>query len=214
MAGPIEFYFDFSSAYSAIARLQIADIAQRHGRELRWQAISLGVIFRELRHAPPSPETAKGRYIWHDVERSAREAGMAWRWPDPFPFNSIPAARAFHWLQAHDPAHALPFLHAMFEGSFSEGRNLSTPDAVAGLTRELGIDGEAVLSGMAEPDIKSRLQAATSDAVIAGVFGAPTMIADGEMFWGADRLPYLDRWLQIGDEAPAGHGATSEESPR
>lgn len=159
MAGPIEFYFDFSSAYSAIARLQIADIAQRHGRELRWQAISLGVIFRELRHA-------------------------------------------------------LPFLHAMFEGSFSEGRNLSTPDAVAGLARELGIDGEAVLSGMAEPDIKSRLQAATSDAVIAGVFGAPTMIADGEMFWGADRLPYLDRWLQIGDEAPAGHGATSEESPK
>ncbi|MCC5861592.1 MAG: 2-hydroxychromene-2-carboxylate isomerase [Gammaproteobacteria bacterium] len=211
MAGPIDFYFDFSSAYSAIARLQIADIAERHGRELRWQAISLGVIFRELRHAPPSPDTAKGRYIWHDVERSAREAGMAWRWPDPFPFNSIPAARAFHWLQAHDERHALPFLHAMFEGSFSEGRNLSTPDAVAGLAHELGIDADALLAGMAEPEIKARLQAATADAVVAGVFGAPTMLADGEMFWGADRLAYLDRWLQYGDDRPAGHPPAHQE---
>jgi len=198
MPEPIVFYFDFSSAYSAIARVQVIDAAARRGREVDWRAISLGMIFKDLRHEPPPADTPKGRYLRHDVERSAREAGIPWRWPTPFPFNSIPAARGFHWLQVHQPTRAVDYVHAMFDASFSEGRNLSTPDAVAGLAGEIGLEADALLEGMADPAIKALLRDTTHDAVIAGVFGAPTFIVDGEMFWGVDRLGHLERWLQRG----------------
>ncbi len=198
MAGSLDFYFDFSSAYSALAWREVPAIAERHGLVLHWRPISLGVIFRNLGHAPPPADTRKGQYLRTDVERCAREQGLQWRWPKPFPFNSIPAARGFYWATVEERCTAPAYVEAIFNASFREGRDVSDSAELAAVAGELGIDAEAFAVGIADADVKQRLAAHTDQAEQAGVFGAPTVVVDGELFWGADRLAQLERWLERG----------------
>ena len=94
MSQSVDFYFDFSSSYSYVALPGVVRLASGHEVDFNWKPFLLGVAFQALKHAPPDFATVKGRYIRHDVERCAGNAGLAYTWPQPFPFNSLLAARA------------------------------------------------------------------------------------------------------------------------
>lgn len=191
----IDFYFDFSSSYTYIGLPRIEAMAARHGRRLRWKPISLGAIFKDRGHAPPSVETAKGRYIARDVERCAAEQHLPYRWPKQFPFNSIPAARGFLWIDSLDPAQALGYAHAVFNHAFAEGGDVSGPDTLGSIAQRCGADPVAFAAAIQSASVKARLVELTKEAADLGVFGAPTLICAGETYWGADRIEQMDRWL-------------------
>jgi 2-hydroxychromene-2-carboxylate isomerase len=194
----LDFYFDFSSSYTCVGLTRIQELAARHSMALRWLPISLGAIFRERGHSPPARDTPKGQYIYRDVERCAAEAGLAWRWPRPFPFNSIPAARGFLWVEGLDPLLATRYAVKVFEASFVGGRDLSSLEELSRVAAGLGLDPGEFASGIQDPDIKARLVSQTNEAAARGVFGAPTLIVGNELFWGADRICQLDAWLRNG----------------
>ena len=195
MSRSVEFFFDFSSAYSYIGHYRITQLALQHGLTVRWCPIALGILFKARGHAPPSPESDLGRYIWHDVERCAKECGLPWQWPTPFPFNSLSAARIFHYLASTAPEQAEPWARAVFRAAYAEGRDCSSPDTLLQLAHSLGLDGAVLLAAAAEPTAKQALQRATEEAATRGVFGAPTFFFEGEMYWGADRIDQLQRRL-------------------
>ena len=196
MSNNLDFYFDFSSSYTYIGLQRIQELAARHHLALRWMPISLGAIFRERGHTPPAADSSKGRYIYRDVERCAAEAGLAWRWPRPFPFNSIPAARGFLWVESLDAGLAVSYARRVFDAAFAEGRDMSSPGELAAAAAEVGVEPGAFGAGIQQPGIKARLAAQTAEAMGRGVFGAPTLFAGEEMFWGADRLYQPDPLLQ------------------
>jgi 2-hydroxychromene-2-carboxylate isomerase len=199
MPAPIEFYFDFSSPYAYLASERIEALAARHGREVKFKPILLGAVFKATGGAPLTEGmTVKGTYSVHDFGRSARYEGIPYAMPNPFPIATVTAARAMLWLAREQPARAAPFMHAAFRAYFADGRDISQPAVVGEVLRECGVDAERALAGAGEQDIKDQLKAQVEGAIVRGVFGAPTIFVDGEMFWGNDRLPQIDRWLASG----------------
>lgn len=195
MAEPIDFYFDFSSSYSYIGQKRLRELALEHGREIRWKPVALGAIFKSLGSGPFSPESAKGAYVWKDVERSAADAGLVYRWPTPFPFNSLTAARIFYYIAAKDEAKAVEWAQAVFGASYGQGRDCSDPAELAEIAKDLGLDAEKLLNAAQQDEVKDKLKQATAEAMQKGVFGAPSFVVDGEMYWGADRIDQMHRYL-------------------
>jgi 2-hydroxychromene-2-carboxylate isomerase len=199
MPNPIDFYFDFSSPYSFLASEQIEALAARHGRTVRFRPILLGAVFKVADSAPLTEQYGpKARYSVHDFARSARFAGVAYRHPSKFPVGAVAAARAVLWLQQHRPEQANAFVHAVFRAFFQQDRDISDPAVVAAVAQSAGLDGAQLVEAAQAADVKDALRRQVEDAIALGVFGAPTIVVDGEVFWGNDRLPQIDRWLGSG----------------
>lgn len=199
MPKPIEFWFDFSSPYSYLASEKIDELAARHGRSVDYKPTLLGAVFKVTGGAPLTElGPAKAKYAVHDFERSARFAGVAFKHPSTFPIATVNAARAVLWLQTQDAALATRFVHAAFRAFFTQDRNLAEPTVLATLASEIGVDPAQMARGIQDAAIKDRLKALVEESIARGMFGAPTIFVDGEMFWGNDRLPQIERWLEHG----------------
>lgn len=198
MPTPIEIFFDFTSPYSYLLSEQIEAIATKHGRSVRYKPTLLGAVFKVSGMMPLTQVPLKGDYSRRDFERSARYAGVKFSMPDPFPVSSVNAARALLWLQSSGSAKSVPFVHTVFRAYFVHNRNISEPDVLADIATELGIDANAMAAAMQDQAVKDKLKAAVDDSVKRGVFGAPFVFIDGEPFWGNDRLPQMERWMQYG----------------
>ena len=96
MAGPIDFYFDFSSPYGYFACLRIDGIARKHEREVAWHPFLLGVVFRVTGQSPLPSQPMRGDYSLHDFGRSARLYGVPFIMPEKFPIPGQVPSRAFY----------------------------------------------------------------------------------------------------------------------
>ncbi|HEU4460808.1 MAG TPA: 2-hydroxychromene-2-carboxylate isomerase [Methylibium sp.] len=195
---PIEFWFDFSSPYSYIASEWIEAVAARHGRRVRWHAFLLGATMQAAELKPPIAYPLKREYSYADFARSARFEGVPYRPPSKFPLATQNAARVFWWLAAEDEARAAAWAHAGLRAMFARDIALDDTASLKALCTEAGLDAEACEAVWNEPVWKLRLKQANEAAIAAGIFGAPAFQIDGELFWGNDRKPQIERWLASG----------------
>jgi 2-hydroxychromene-2-carboxylate isomerase len=198
MPSPVEFYFDFSSPYGYLAAHRIDDIAARHGRTVNWRPILLGAVFKITGQQPLTTIPLKGSYSKHDLYRSARLHGIPFEIPSRFPLATTGACRVFYHVSDRDPALARRLALAIFQGYFSEDRDISSPDVVADIAVNLGVDRNGLNCALNDPALKDRLRSEVESAMARGVFGSPYVIVDDEPFWGADRLDHVERWLATG----------------
>jgi 2-hydroxychromene-2-carboxylate isomerase len=199
MHRPLRFWFDFSSPYSYIANEWVDAVAARHGRTVQRHAILLGATFQAAELKPPTAYPLKGAYSRRDFERSARFAGLPYTPPPVFPIPTQNAARVFWWLadtQGDDAA--ARWAGAGLRAMFARAVPLHESAALKALAAEQGLDADAAEAAWNDPVWKRRLKAANDEAIAAGVFGAPFFIVDGEPFWGNDRRPQIERWLDSG----------------
>lgn len=197
-ARAIDFYFDFSSPYSYIASEWIEALAARHGRMVSWRAILLGVTFQRTELRSPVDYPVKREYTMLDFERSARFAGVPLVMPQKFPIATQNAARLFWWFNDADEARGRQWARHCLRAYFTRGADLSDPQALSGLADEFGLEAGAAEAIWSNPAWKARLKSANDAALAAGVFGAPFFVVDGEPFWGNDRRPQIERWLEKG----------------
>lgn len=195
---PIDFWFDFSSPYSYIASEWIEAVAARHGRTVRWHAILLGATMQAAELKPPVAYPLKREYSIADFARSARFEGVPYQLPPAFPIPTQNAARVFWWLAAQDEARASAWAHAGLRAYFTRGVALNDAAALRGLCAEAGLDAAAAEAAWNDPVWKDRLKQENDAAIAAGIFGAPAVVIDGELFWGNDRKPQVERWLATG----------------
>lgn len=195
---PIDFWFDFSSPYSYIASERIDELAAKHGRKVKWRPIMLGAAFKASGLPFLVSVPLKGDYSKRDFDRSARFMGVPYAFPPKFPVTTLSAARGYYWLHGQDCAKARDFAHAVFRAYWVDGRDIGELPVVLEIAGKLGIDGDAFTAAIATPEIKDRLKQETDAAIARGMFGAPYFMVDGEPFWGADRLPQIDKWLATG----------------
>jgi 2-hydroxychromene-2-carboxylate isomerase len=198
MNAPIQFWFDFSSPYSYIASHWIEPLAARHGRTVEWRAMLLGATFKAAELRPPASYPVKGAYMLRDFARSARMEGVPFTLPDPFPIPTQNAARVFWWLHDQAPARASAWARAGLGAYFTRGVALNDAAALKTLAAESGIDAAAAEAAWGDERWKKRLIDINDDAVKRGIFGAPTIVIDGEPFWGNDRREQIERWLARG----------------
>lgn len=196
---PIDFWFDFSSPYGYLLSECIDEVAARYGRKVRWHPILLGVVFQATGSAPLTLQNAtKATYSVRDFARSARYMDVPYNPPSRFPLPTQNAARAFYWLHSQDCALARRFAHAVYRALFVDDRDISAPDTVLEIAANLGVDRNSLAAALQSPEIKARLKAEVEQAMQAGVFGSPHVLIDGEPFFGADRLPQIEKWLATG----------------
>jgi 2-hydroxychromene-2-carboxylate isomerase len=196
---PIDFYFDFSSPYGFLAAQKIEALAAKHGREVDWHPVLLGVIFKETGAAPLTMVPLKGDYSRRDFERSARFHGIAgFRMPPKFPIASQAPARIVLWRKAGDPAQAARVAKALYRAFFTEGVDISSPELAASVAAREGVDAAAARAAIDDPVIKDLLKREVDQAIARGVFGSPFIVVDGEPFWGLDRFDQVERWLATG----------------
>ena len=198
MADPVDFWFDFSSPYSYIASERIDELVAKHGRKVRWRPIMLGAAFKASGLPFLISVPLKGEYSKRDFDRSARYLGVPYSFPPKFPVTTLAAARGYYWLHGQDCAKAREFAHAVFRAYWVDGRDIGESPVVLEIAAKLGIDGAVFTAAIATAEIKDRLKQETEAAIAKGMFGAPYFMVDGEPFWGADRLPQIDKWLATG----------------
>jgi 2-hydroxychromene-2-carboxylate isomerase len=198
MAEPLVFRFDFASPYSYLAAERIDALAARFGREVAWRPVLLGAIFKHFGTVPLTRQPGMHDYAVQDFARSARFLGLPFNMPMRFPIATQVPARAYYWLLSQDEAVAKRFARAAFNAYFVDGRDISEPATVLNIAAGLDVDPVALSSAIENQAIKDRLRAETDGAIALGVFGAPWIMVDGEPFWGADRLPQIERWLETG----------------
>jgi 2-hydroxychromene-2-carboxylate isomerase len=195
---PIEFWFDFSSPYSYLASERIDELAAKYDRRVKWRPVMLGAAFKASGLPLLLTVPLKGEYSKRDIERSARFMGVPYSFPPKFPLVTLTAARGYYWLHGQDCGNAREFAHTVFRGYWVDGRDISESSVVLKIATSLGIDGDAFTAAVATPEIKDRVKQETDAAIAKGMFGAPYFMVDGEPFWGADRLPQIDKWLATG----------------
>lgn len=199
MAPPtLDFYFDFSSPYGYLAAVQIGELAARHGRRVAWKPFLLGAVYKKIGGQPLVAQPLKGDYSVRDMQRSARELQVPLHFPPGFPFASVAACRAVYWRQAGDPTAAGDLVLAFYHRAFGEGGDISSAEGVLEVAEGLGIERGELEAALQDASVKEKTRQEVEAALDRGVFGSPFIFADDEPFWGADRLPVLDRWLSRG----------------
>lgn len=194
MAKKVEFYYDFSSPYSYVASTRIEKICDDNGAVLEWKPFLLGGIFNDTGVKPAVEIGNKIAYIRQDVADTAEYYEVDFKFPDVFPLMSVKSMRGA--FAASEKGKLAEYNHEMFRLYWTEGTDLSKDDVLSGAVAGVGLDPDWFMARIAEQDIKDRLREETSKAAGRGAFGAPTIFIGDKMFWGNDRLDYVDRYLK------------------
>jgi 2-hydroxychromene-2-carboxylate isomerase len=192
----LEFWYDFASTYSYLSAVRIEEATETVGCAVAWRPFLLGPIFKAQgwTTSPFNLYPAKGRYMIRDLTRIAASRGRAFQLPDPFPANSLAAARL---ALALDRDQIGPFTRALFTAQFESGADIARPDVLAATLQSLGLDPAPHLARIETVAIKDALRDNTNRAMELGIFGAPTFVTgDGELFWGDDRLEQAIAWTR------------------
>ena len=199
VARTVEFFFDLVSPYSYLAHERLGRICEEHGAELVLRPMLLGGAHKAVGLQAPIEIEPKRRHQYRDVERWAYYYGLPLRYPDPFPFRTLKTMRAAAYSEKSGDLGAFTreaFALYWEEGGAPKGLEEADEDGpLAEVARRIGAYPEEVLEGAAAPGTKEALKAATSKAVERGVLGAPTFFVGDEMFWGNDRLHFVEAAL-------------------
>lgn len=195
MRPKLDFWYEFASTYAYLAALRIEDLARERKVDIVWRPFLLGPIFKAQgwESSPFNLFPAKGGYMWRDLERLCAAQGLEFRKPEPFPQSSLLAAR-IAWTDQMVTRRA-EYSRRVFLAEFAEARRIDDETALAGILRSLDLDDRMILAAANSDKVKLRLRRETDQAIRLGLFGAPSFItADGELFWGNDRLEAALDW--------------------
>ena len=194
MARTVEFYFDYGSPYSYLADTQIEAIAKRTGATLVRKPMLLGGVFKSTGNSSPAEQPLKSKWSAFDMPMWAKHYGVPFR-PNPFfPVNTLALMRGATAAQIDGVFEA--YHPAMFKAMWVDGRNLNDLKEVVAVLKAAGLDAQKIGNRIQDQDVKDRLKAVTDEAVSRGVFGAPTSFVGDMMFFGNDRLPFVELALK------------------
>ena len=195
MSPRLEFFFDYVSPFSYLADSQLAGLVERTGAELVHRPMLLGGVMQASGNSPPFSVPAKGRYVGIDAGRWARRYGLPLE-PNPhFPIKTVLSLRAALVLLEEGQGFA-EYHEGVFRAMWTEAADIGDPEVLTRLLEKAGVEAGRVLKRCEEPEIKEALKANTVEAVERGAFGAPTLFVGDEMFFGNDRLDFVEEALR------------------
>jgi 2-hydroxychromene-2-carboxylate isomerase len=177
---PIDFYFDFVSPFSYIAVHRLGEIPAA----ISYKPVLFAGLLKHWGHIGPAEIPSKRRWTYRWCQWWAAELGIAFRFPAAHPFNPLAYLRLALACGSRPKA-----VERIFAAVWTSGENANDPVRFAALCRELGVD-ESKLA-----ETKDELSKNTEEAAARGVFGVPSFVADGEVFWGADAIGFLNAFL-------------------
>jgi len=189
----VEFYYDFSSTNTYFAVFLTPELCRRYGAELKWMPFYLGAAFRRLNHSLDKEPRAKLAYFWRDHQRWAKKTGLPFRMPSCFPIKSSLALRGAVAMREWDKEEA--YIQEVFRAYWERDEDIAEAKVLGRLAENLGVNAAAFLQKADSEQVRQEVIQVTDKGVERGVFGAPTFFVGKEMFWGKDRLDFVEDLL-------------------
>lgn len=193
----IDFWFSVGSTYTYLSVMRLAEVERASGITFRWRPFSVRQIMVEMDNIPFRTKPLKMAYMWRDIERRAGMYGLSVRLPAPYPLaewdvaNRVAAVGAAEgWVAA--------YARATFRRWFQDGLEPGSEPNLSDSLHEIGQDPDRVVTRAAGAEIGTVYERATAEARALGIFGSPTFVVDGELFWGDDRLDDAIAWHRRG----------------
>ena len=194
MTRTLEFYYDYGSPYSYLADTQVEAIAKRAGALLVRKPMLLGGIFKATGNSSPAGLAQKSAWSAFDMPMWARHYGVPFQRNPYFPVNTLALMRGAAAAQIDGLFER--YHPAVYRAMWVDGRNLNDMAEVAAVLSAAGLDPARFADRIQAQDVKDRLKDTTEEAVARGVFGAPTSFVGDMMFFGNDRLPFVEMALK------------------
>lgn len=191
----IDFYFDFWSPYAYLASGRLAEIADKHGCTINYCPIDLTrAKLAAGNTGPPNLQIPpKIRYLMTDLKRWCAQYGL--------PFGGVPKSKDtkrinIGALLAQDRGVAREYVRLAYDATWGQGGDPNSDELLAALAAKLGWDADEFLAYIGSPEAEARYEAVFEESSKRGVFGVPIMLVGDEMWWGNDRLDFLERYLE------------------
>ena len=193
----LHFYFDYLSPYAYFAWRKLAKFCEDHDVELRFHPVVFGKLLDHWGQLGPAEIPPKREWLMKYCYRYAQQHGFEFNGPKFHPFNPLPALRMS--LREVSRANQEKVVSAIFEAGWSHGKDIGDIEELISILESLAIDGTALSEQIKKPSIKGILKQETDGAIELGVFGVPTMIIDGQLFWGNDQFDHMSIFVEGND---------------
>jgi len=191
----VEFYFDLGSPYSYLAYYRLLQMAEQQEIQIVYKPILLGGVFKATGNRSPIEIPVKGVYSILDMQRWAEYYQIPMQMNPHFPMNTLTLMRILTGVQLLSLEKFEQVLKLLFDAMFGTPQNLNEPTVLAEVLEPSGFSVEDIMSMVQSEVVKQKLITETEQAIQRGLFGAPTFFVGDEMYWGQDRLHFVEQAL-------------------
>jgi 2-hydroxychromene-2-carboxylate isomerase len=190
----VDVYFDFVSPYPWLASHQLDELRECTAAKFCFVPVLFAALLDHHSNMGPAEIPAKRRYTIQDTQRWAVHLGLKFKSPPAHPFSPLKPLRVTLAIDNNDLREKLAV--GLLDAAWSEGRDITSDSVIGEIADGIGLNGQELLAKAHTNEIKEKLRHQTERSIQVGVFGVPSFVVDGEIFWGNDRLPLLNAYLQ------------------
>ncbi|WP_170449504.1 2-hydroxychromene-2-carboxylate isomerase [Ruegeria arenilitoris] len=193
----IDFWYSIGSTYSFLTIMRLDDWCAEHQAQVNWRPFDVRAVMSEQKNIPFAGKPVKSAYMWRDIERRAAKYHIHAKLPAPYPISNLELANQVALLGFRE-GWGKSFTHNLYRIWFEDGIEAGSENAMSEALFRCQLDPLPVMARARSPEIETALKAETETAVGLGVFGAPSFVTRGEVFWGDDRLEDALSWARVG----------------
>jgi len=156
--------------------------------------VVLAAVFKAAGNTMPAQSPPKARYMFHDLERWARKYGVPFTMSSRFPLNTIKPERLV--IAAEASGRSAEVAQELFRAMWADDRDITSELEMRAAALAAGVDPNGLLAAIETGAVKDKLRAYTDEAVAREVFGAPTFAHGDKLYWGNDRIEFLEEALR------------------
>ena len=194
----VNFWFSIGSTYTYLAVNRLQELAIKENIKFNWHPFSVRKIMMDMDNIPftPPSKKIKSDYMWRDIERRAKFYGFGAKVPAPYPLKEFDLANQIAVLGMSE-GWGVDYVVKTYQRWFQQGKEPATEPNLTEILQELNIDHQETIQKANDNKIKDQYLNNTETAYEKGVFGSPSFIFDGEVFWGDDRLEDCIKWIRL-----------------
>lgn len=194
---PIDFWYSIGSTYTYLTVMRLAEYAKARQLKIDWRPFDVRAIMIEQKNIPFRNKPVKAGYMWRDIERRAASYGLPVSVPAPYPLKELSFVNQVALL-GHREGWGETFTTETYRQWFVDGLPGGVEPNLSEALRRAGQDPSRVIGTAGSGELADALAEQTRIARDLGVFGSPSFVVDGEVFWGDDRLDDAASWSRHG----------------
>jgi len=193
----IDFWFSIGSTYTYLTVSRLNELSKQEGLAFNWYPFSVRKIMMDMDNIPftPPSKKIKSDYMWRDIERRAGFYGLNPKIPAPYPLTQFDLANKLAILGMNE-GWGIDYVISTYKRWFEQGKEPATEPNLSEILQELKLNKDEVIAQAQSTEIENKYLENTEKAYSLGVFGSPSFIFDGEVFWGDDRLEDCIKWVK------------------
>ncbi|MCG7519650.1 2-hydroxychromene-2-carboxylate isomerase [Ruegeria sp. Ofav3-42] len=193
----IDFWYSIGSTYSYLTIMRLDDWCDEHDAAVNWRPFNVRTVMSEQKNIPFAGKPVKSAYMWRDIERRSAKYHLHAKLPAPYPISDLALANQVALLGMSD-GWGKAFTQNLYRIWFEDGIEAGSETAISEALHRCQQDPRLTLARARSPDTVAALETETDQATKLGVFGAPSLVVRGEVFWGDDRLDDALSWAKVG----------------